>query len=136
MKKQNNISKKNNITFGILFSIFFFVISFYIFKLKVPGTIWLFFSFIIFILSLTFLIITIIKPSLFTFLNRLWIQLGILFGKIISPIVMGLIFFFVLTPIGILVKIFKKDVMSLKIGGASSYWITRKDKVQSMNKQF
>ena len=135
MKKQNNISKKNNITFGILFSILFFIISLYMFKLRVSGIIWLFFSFIIFILSLTFLIITIIKPNLFTFLNRLWIQLGILLGKIISPIVMGLVFFVVLTPIGILVKIFKKDVMGLK-RGASSYWITRKDKVQSMKKQF
>jgi hypothetical protein len=53
----------------------------------------------------------------------------------ISPIVMGLVFFFVVTPIGILIRILKKDVMGLK-RGASSYWINRDDKVQSMRKQF
>ena len=87
------------------------------------------------VLSLVFLIITIIRPNLFTFLNKLWIQFGILLGKIISPIVMGLVFFLVVTPIGMLVRILKKDVMGLK-RGASSYWINREEKVQSMKKQF
>jgi large-conductance mechanosensitive channel len=65
----------------------------------------------------------------------LWIQFGILLAKIISPIIMSLVFFLVVTPIGILVRILKKDVMGLK-KGASSYWINRKDKLQSMKKQF
>jgi hypothetical protein len=65
----------------------------------------------------------------------LWIKFGILLGKIVSPIIMGLVFFFVVTPIGTLVRIFKKDVMGLK-RGASSYWINREDKLQSMKKQF
>ena len=121
--------KKNNITFGILFFIFFFIIGLY--PLISSGTIRIWSLTV----SLLFLIITIIKPNLFTSLNKLWIQLGILIGKIISPIVIGLVFFFVVTPIGILMKILKKDVMGLK-RGASSYWITREDKVQSMKKQF
>ena len=87
------------------------------------------------VLSLVFLIITITRPNLFTFLNKLWIQFGILLGKIISPIVMGLVFFFVVTPIGILVRILKKDVMGLK-KRSSSYWINRDHKLQSMKKQF
>jgi hypothetical protein len=86
-------------------------------------------------LSSVFLIITTINPNLFAFLNKLWIKFGILLGKIISPIIMGLVFFFVVTPTGIFVKILKKDVMGLK-REASSYWITRADKVQSMKKQF
>ena len=86
-------------------------------------------------MSLAFLIITIFKPNLFTSLNKLWIKLGILLGKIISPIIMSLVFFFVVTPTGILIRILKKDVMGLK-RGAASYWITREDKVQSMKKQF
>jgi hypothetical protein len=65
----------------------------------------------------------------------MWIKFGILIGKIISPIVMGLVFFCVITPIGMLVKILKKDVMGLK-KEATSYWINRKDKIQSMKKQF
>jgi len=124
-----NIKKKNNITFGILFFVFFLIIGLY--PLISSGTIRIWSITV----SLVFLIITIIKPNLFTSLNKLWIKFGILIGKIISPIVMGLIFFFVVTPIGILMKILKKDVMGLK-RGASSYWITREDKVQSMKKQF
>jgi hypothetical protein len=128
-KKEIKINKKNNITFGILFFIFFLIISLY--PLVSVGAIRIWSA----ILSLVFLIITIIKPNLFTFLNRLWIQFGVFLGKIISPIVMGLIFFFVVTPIGMLVRILKKDVMGLK-RGASSYWINRKDKLQTMKKQF
>jgi hypothetical protein len=129
MKKLNKVSKKNNITFGILFFVLFLIIGLY--PLKSVGVIRIWSI----ILSLLFLIITIIKPNLFTYLNRLWIKFGILLGKIISPIVMGLVFFFVITPIGVLVRILKKDVLGLK-RGASSYWINRKDKIQSMNKQF
>ncbi len=128
-KKEIKINKKNNITFGILFFIFFLIIALYPLVSVGVVRIWSV------ILSLVFLIITIIRPNLFTFLNRLWIQFGIFLGKIISPIVMGLVFFFVVTPIGILVRILKKDVMGLK-RGASSYWINRKDKLQRMNKQF
>ena len=128
-KQEIKINKKNNITFGILFFIFFLIIGF--FPLISVGIIRIWSV----VLSLVFLIITIIRPNLFTFLNRSWIQFGIFLGKIISPIVMGLVFFFVVTPIGILVRILKKDVMGLK-KGASSYWINREDKVQSMKKQF
>jgi hypothetical protein len=124
-----NIKRKNNITFGILFFILFLIIGLY--PLKSGGTtrIWSL------VLSSAFLIITIIRPNLLTFLNRLWIQFGILLGKIISPLVMGLVFFFVVTPIGILIRMLKKDVMGLK-RGAPSYWINRDEKAQSMKKQF
>jgi hypothetical protein len=129
MKKLNRISKKNNITFGILFFIFFLIIGLYPLKSDEVVRTWSV------MLSLVFLIITIINPNLFTFLNKLWINFGILLGKIISPIVMGIVFFFVITPIGVLLRILKKDVMGLK-RESSSYWINRKDKLQSMKKQF
>ena len=129
MKNLINIKRKDNITFGILFFILFLIIGLY--PLKSGGTtrIWSL------VLSSAFLIITIIRPNLLTFLNRLWIQFGILLAKIISPLVMSLVFFFVVTPIGILIRMLKKDVMGLK-RGAPSYWINREDKVQSMKKQF
>jgi len=129
MKNSINIKRKNNITFGILFFIFFLIVGLYPLISNEPIRIWSI------IVSLVFLTVTIIKPNLFTFLNKLWIKFGILLGKIISPIVMGLVFFFVVTPIGIFVKILKKDVMGLK-RRESSYWITREDKIQSMKKQF
>jgi hypothetical protein len=129
MKNLINIKRKDNITFGILFFVFFLIIGLY--PLKSDGAIRIWSV----LFSLVFLIITIIRPNLFTFLNKLWIKFGILLGRIISPIVMGLVFFFVVTPIGVLVRILKKDVMGLK-RGASSYWINREDKLQSMKKQF
>jgi hypothetical protein len=129
MKNLISIKRKDNITFGILFFILFLIIGLYPLKSEGLIRIWSV------VLSLVFLIITIIRPNLFTFINKLWIQFGILLGKIISPIVMGLVFFFVVTPIGILVRIFKKDVMGLK-RGANTYWINREDKLQSMKKQF
>ena len=128
-KELSNIKRKENVTFGILFFIFFLIIALY--PLKSGGVIRIWSV----LLSLTFLIITIIRPNLFTFLNKLWIQFGILLGKIISPIVMGLIFFIVVTPVGMLVRILKKDIMGLK-RGSSSYWVNKEDKVQSMKKQF
>jgi len=129
MKKPDKTNKKNNIFFGILFFIFFLIIGLYPLISNGPIRIWSV------ILSLVFLIITIIRPNLFTYLNRLWIKFGILLGKIISPIVMGLVFFCVVTPIGALVRILKKDIMGLK-RGTTSYWINREDKLQSMKKQF
>ena len=129
MKNLINIKRKDNITFGILFFVFFLIIGLY--PLKSDGAIRIWSV----LFSLVFLIITIIRPNLFTFLNKLWIKFGILLGRIISPIIMGLVFFCVVTPIGVLVRILKKDVMGLK-RGASSYWINREDKIQSMKKQF
>ena len=129
MKNSIKVKSKDNITFGILFFIFFLIIGIYPLKSDEAIRVWSV------VLSLVLLIITIIKPNLFTFLNKFWIKLGILLGKIISPIVMGLVFFFVVTPIGILVRVLKKDVMGLK-RGASSYWINRENKLQSMKKQF
>ena len=129
MKSFINIDKKNNIIFGLIFFVLFLIIGLYPLKSDGIVKIWSI------ILSLVFLIITIIRPNLFTFLNRLWIQFGLLIGKIISPIIMGFVFFLVVTPVGLLVRILKKDVMGLK-RGESSYWINRNDKLQSMKKQF
>jgi hypothetical protein len=129
MKRLNKISKKNNITFGILLFLFSLIVGLYPLISNEPIKIWSI------ILCSIFLIITIIRPNLFSFLNKLWIKFGILLGKIILPIVMGIVFFFVVTPIGILVRVLKKDVMGLK-SRDTSYWINREDKVQSMRKQF
>ena len=129
MKNLINIKRKDNITFGILFFILFLIIGLY--PLKSGGTtrIWSV------VLSSVFLTITIIKPNLLTFINRLWIQFGILLGKIISPLVMGLVFFFAVTPTGILIRIFRKDLMGLKKKN-TTYWINRQHTPQKMSKQY
>ena len=123
-----NLEKKNNIIFGILFGSFFFLIGVYapapLDKIKI------FFI----ILSFLVLIITIFKPNYFSFLNKQWIKLGTTLGKLFSPIILFIIYFFIITPIGILLRILNKDTMGLK--KKKSYWIYRKDKLQTMNKQF
>jgi hypothetical protein len=129
MKISINITKRNNFIFGILFFIFFLIIGLYPLKFGGSIKVWLV------VLSLAFLTITIFKPNLFTSLNKLWIKLGILLGKIISPIIMSLVFFVIVTPVGLLVRILKKDVMGLK-KTSSSYWINREHKPQKMSKQF
>jgi hypothetical protein len=129
MKNSLNIKRKDNIAFGLIFFVFFLIVGIYPLKTGEIIRIWSI------ILSAIFLITTIVKPDLFTSLNKIWIQFGILLGKIISPIVMGLVFFFVVTPMGFFVRLFKKDIMGLK-KSKSSYWINKKDKIQSMRKQF
>ena len=83
------------------------------------------------VLSFLFLLITLIKPNLLTSLNKAWIKLGVLIGKVISPLIMGLIFFFIVTPIGLLTRLLKIDSMHLKKNN-NSYWIN----ISSMKKQF
>ena len=129
MKNSLNIKRKDNIAFGLIFFVFFLIVGIYPLKTGEIIRIWSI------ILSAIFLITTIVKPDLFTSLNKIWIQFGILLGKIISPIIMGLVFFFVVTPMGFFVRLFKKDIMGLK-KSKSSYWINKKDKIQSMRKQF
>lgn len=127
------MKKKDNIIFGSLFFILFLILGLYPLKSDGILRIWSL------VLSLVFLFITIIRPNLFTSLNILWIKFGILIGKIISPIVMGIIFFLVVLPISMFFKILNKDIMSLKIEKKkSSYWKDRDrdGKLHSMTKQF
>ena len=130
MKKLNKINQKQNIIFGLLFFTLFLIIGLYPLKLGEDIRIWSIF------ISLIFLIISIIKPSLFTKLNKLWIEFGIILGKIISPIIMMLFFYIIITPTGLLLRIFGKDVMRLKKNNNTSYWIDRKDNIQSMKNQY
>lgn len=129
MNKKIILKKKDNITFGILFCTIFLVIALY--PLKDEGTIRLWSIY----LMVIFALITIIRPSLFTFINKLWIKLGFMLGRVISPFVMAFIFFVIVTPIGILLRIFQKDVMRLK-KKKYTYWINGENKIQSMKKQF
>jgi len=88
------------------------------------------------IISFIFLLTAITKPEILRPLNYLWIKFGDLLGIIISPIVMGVIFFFVVTPIGLLMKLLGKDLLNIKLSKKNSYWIKRNKKIGSMKRQF
>ena len=74
--------------------------------------------------------------NLLTPLNKLWFKFGLFLGKFVSPIVMGLIFFIVVTPTGLILKIFRKDVLRLKKNNEKSYWIEKNEPKSKMKNQF
>ena len=120
----------SNRSFGILFSIVFAVIAFWPLLSMGEIRVWSV------IISFTFLILGILNSKVLTPLNFIWIKFGDLLGKIIAPIVMGFIFFFVVTPIGILLRILGKDILGLKFSNTGSYWIKREKNIQTMKRQY
>ncbi len=88
------------------------------------------------ICSLVFLILGIFNSKILTPLNKIWFKFGILLGNFVAPIVMGVVFFFVVTPTSIIMKFLKKDLLNLKKNDDKTYWIKKKNIKSSMNKQF
>ena len=87
------------------------------------------------LIVILFIIITIIKPSLFYPLNKFWIKLGFIIGRITTPILSGLLFFLIVTPIGFIFKILKKDILKLNFERKKTYWIKKEIK-SNMKDQF
>ena len=125
-----NIKIPSNRNFGIVFFIVFFIVSFY--PLLNNETI----RFWALIISLIFLFLGILNSKILTPLNKMWFKFGIFLGKIISPFIMGIIFFFVVTPIGLLMKLFKKDLLNLKFSDKKTYWIEKNEPKSKMKNQF
>ena len=121
--------KSNNRSFGILFCIVFLLIA--IWPLISSNSI----RYWALILSITFLILGAINSKLLSPLKVYWIKLGEILGKIIAPLVMSLVFFIILTPIGLILRIFGKDLLKLKKNKKNSYWLSRGD-LKSMDRQF
>ena len=88
------------------------------------------------LLSVIFLILGLINSKILTPLNILWFKFGMLLGRIISPIIMGMVFFFVVTTTGLLMKLFNKDLLRLKKKDTKSYWITKSNEKSNMKNQF
>ena len=126
----NEIKISSNKSFGIVFFIVFLLIGLYPLINQQDIRIWSL------IISFIFLILGLLNSSVLTPLNLLWFKFGILLGKIISPIIMGIVFFFVVTPIGLIMRLFKKDLLKLKKNNAKSYWIERSRNESNMKNQF
>ena len=119
-----------NRNFGIVFFIVFLLIGLWP---LINGEVPRYWSLII---SFIFLILGLLNSKILNPLNYLWFKFGIFLGNIISPIVMGIIFFLVVTPIGVIMRILKKDILNLKKNNKDTYWIKRKESKTSMKKQF
>ena len=130
-EKSESIKISSNRSFGIVFFIVFLLISLYPLINNENLRIWSL------LLSLTFLILGLLNSRVLTPINLIWIKFGILLGRFIAPLVMGAIFFFVVTPIGVLMRILNKDLLNLKIDKQkNSYWINRTGPKSKMKNQF
>tara|TARA_Y100000768_G_C23652848_1_gene529434 strand:- start:247 stop:633 length:387 start_codon:yes stop_codon:yes gene_type:complete len=127
---QKNIKLPSNRNFGIVFFIVFLIIALWPLLKQNEIRIWsLIISFIFFVLGL-------IDSKLLTPLNKLWFKFGILLGNIIAPIIMGIVFFLVVTPTGLIMRFFRKDILKLKKNSSDSYWINKNNTNSSMRNQF
>ena len=120
----------SNKNFGIVFFVFFLIVAIYPLINNSEIRIWSI------ILALIFLMLGLINSQLLTPLNKAWFKFGIFLGKLVSPFVMGIIFFIVVTPIGFLMKILKKDLLNLKFNKDNSYWIKKTEPKSKMKNQF
>ena len=125
MKKKNS-----NRSFGILFFVVFLTISLWPLLKENDLRIWSF------IISILFLILGILNSKILNPIKRVWIRFGELLGKIISPIVLAVVFFIVVTPIGLFMKILRKDLLNIKFTKDKSYWIKRDKDLGPMKNQF
>ena len=120
----------SNRSFGIVFCIVFLIIALYPLTNLGEIRIWAL------IISICFFILGLIKSSLLSPFNKLWFRFGIFLGKIISPLVMGVIFFLVVTPIAILMRLLGKDLLNLKFSNNNTYWIEKNEPKSKMKNQF
>ena len=127
---QKDIKIGSNKSFGIVFFLVFLLISLYPLINDGNLRIWSF------VISIIFLILGILNSKILSPLNKIWFKFGLLLGKIISPVVMGIIFFIVVTPTGLILRLFQKDVLNLKFNNNNTYWIKKSGPKSKMKNQF
>ena len=128
--EKEKIKIGSNRSFGIVFFIVFFLIAIYPLIKGNDLRLWSLF------LSFIFLFLGLINSKILQPLNILWFKFGIFLGKIISPIVMGIIFFLVVTPTGLIMKLLRKDLLNLKFNNNKTYWINKSGPKSKMKNQY
>lgn len=128
--EKENIKIGSNKSFGIVFFVFFLLVG--IFPLLSNENIrtWSI------ILSIVFLILGLLSSSILSPLNKIWFKFGILLGNIVSPVVLGIVFFIIVTPTSLIMKILGKDILGLKKSIKKTYWIEKIETKSKMKNQF
>ena len=126
----DDIKISSNRSFGIVFFVVFLLIALYPLINNQELRLWSL------AVSLIFLILGLLNSKILAPLNKLWFKFGIFIGKIIAPLIMGIIFFLVVTPIGFLMRLFGQDVLNLKYNKNKSYWIEKNGPKSKMRNQF
>ena len=131
MSLNSKIKISSNRNFGLVFFIIFLIVSLWPLTYEEPIRIWSV------IISLVFLILGLMNSKMLTPLNLLWFKFGIILGTIVAPIVMGVVFFLVVTPIGFIMRIMDKDLLRKRYDKKTeTYWIKRDKPINTMKKQF
>ena len=128
--KKENIKISSNRSFGIVFFIFFLIVSLY--PLSNDKNI----NIVALTISIFFLVLGLLNSKILFPLNKIWFKFGIILGNLISPLIMSVIFFVIITPIGLLMRMFGKDVLNLKYNDNKSYWIEKTGPKSKMKNQF
>ena len=126
----DEIKISSNRSFGVVFFIVFILIAFYPLLKGNDLRIWSL------VISFVFLALGLINSKVLTPLNRLWFKFGLLLGRFISPLIMGIIFFVVVTPTGIIMRLLRKDLLNLKYNKKKTYWIDKSGPKSKMKNQF
>ena len=123
--------RSSNRSFGLLFFVVFLVIALWPLTKKSEINLYLI------SIALIFFVLGILNSKILSPLNKAWIKLGEILGRIVAPVVMAIVYFIILTPISLLVRLFGKDLIGMKFcNDIKSYWIKRKKNLGSMDKQF
>ena len=131
MTTNSKIKNSSNRNFGLVFFVVFLIVALWPLKHDEDIRLWSLG------LSIIFFILGILNSKLLTPLNKLWFKLGMFLGSIVSPIVMGIVYFIIVTPIGVFMRLLGKDLLKTnKIKNASTYWVQRDKKHGTMKKQF
>ena len=127
-KNKVNLKLPSNRKFGIFFTFVLALLSVYFYV-----TTNMILTYIFLLTSLTLLGISIIKADVLFPMNKLWMKFGFLLGKIINPIVLGMIFFVLITPFGFIMRLFGRDELRLRIKNNNTYWKNRSQNLQQTN---
>ena len=126
----DDVKISSNRSFGIVFFVVFLLIALYPLTNGEEIRLWSL------IISFIFLTLGLLNSKILSPLNKIWFKFGIFLGKIVSPLIMGIIFFLVVTPIGLIMRLLGKDVLNLKYDKNKSYWIEKKGPKSKMKNQF
>jgi len=127
---QKNIKLPTNRNFGIVFSVVFLLIALWPLLKQNDVRIWSL------IISIIFLILGLLNSNILLPLNKLWFKFGILLGNIVAPVVMGIVYFLVVTPTGLIMRILRKDLLNLKKNNKNTYWIDKDNSNSNFKNQF
>ena len=133
MKNYSDIKLPSNKKFGLFFCIIFLIIGSFFYVKGIEKI-----SYTLFIISISFLIISILFSNFLKPLNRIWMSLGYFMGIIINPIILGIIFFLIITPYALIIKLIGRDELKIKKSNLNSHWIYRKNNnfSEKFNKQY